>query len=367
MSRRLAWTALLAAGLVLAGIVPSVGGVAAAVGPFGPPEVLIGGCQTNRADAAIAVDGTTRGFANCTGNRSGPIHFFRDTTTSAPAQEVTPYTGAVFAVAWDGQNSTYVVFQHGTGLFIGKRVESTGAYSPLTTLTTTGDGFTQFTADVVAVNGQWWAVWSETVGPADEFAQSELFQRRTLLGVQGRTRITTTAANIDDRQMALAYASGRMTMVWSRTTNPTVPGPSDLRIAESTGGAWLSRPFASLGDQNQTPDVTIYAGITWVTWTRDAKSVVANNSGGTFHSRTFLTTGFNPTIAVSGNHTFVAWSAVPADRAVLYELAGGVWTSGYVDGTISAPLRVLAQATKARVVYERYAGGFSALYIRTQI
>jgi hypothetical protein len=61
----------------------------------------------------------------------------------------------VYAVAWDGLDSTYVVFQTGSQLKIGKRIESSGAYSPLTTLTT-GLAPYPFTADVVASAGQWW-------------------------------------------------------------------------------------------------------------------------------------------------------------------------------------------------------------------
>jgi hypothetical protein len=367
MSRRLSWIALPVAALVFAGTLTTVGSVAeAAVGSFGAAETLIGGCTSAAGDAAMAADGTTRAFADCTAGTSGPVRFLRDAPGSAPVQQLTPYTGVVLAVAWDGQDSTYVVLSRGGALQIGKRVESTGAYSPLTTLAT-GSGFIPFTADVVASNGQWWAVWSEPVGLGGEFAQIELFQRHTLLGVQGRTRITTTAANIDDREPTLAFAGGRMTMVWTRLTNPNVPGPADLRIAESTGGAWLSRSFATLGDQNQEADVTVNTGVTWVTWNRDGLTVVADNAGGTFHSRTFGNTGFGATVAVSGSHAFVCWFADVADRVVIAERAGGVWSTGQVDGPSSAPLRVLAQATKARVVYWRSAIGFSALYIRTQI
>jgi hypothetical protein len=364
MSRRLSWIALFATALLFFATMP-----AAAVGPFAPAEVVISGCTDGFGDAAIATDGTTRGFANCTGpHRSGLIRFFRDAPGSAPVQQLTPYTGVVHAVAWDGQDTTYVVLQRGTGLFIGKRVESSGAYSPLTTLTTTGGtgGGRQFEPDVVASNGRWWAVWHEQVGPGGVDAQTELFQRHTLLGVQGRTRITTTAANISDSTPTLAYANGRLTMVWTRTTNPLAGGPADLWIATSTGGPWLSRPFASLGHTNEEPDVTIYAGVTWVTWTRDQRIVVANNSGGTFHSRTFAAPGNRPTVAVSGSHAFVAWFS--ADRVAIAELSGGIWTSGQVAGPRSLALRVLAQGTKARVVYgaENVSTGFTALYIRTQ-
>jgi hypothetical protein len=216
---------------------------------------------------------------------------------------------------------------------------------------------------VVASAGRWWVVWSEWVASADGGkGQTELFQRRTLLGVQGRTRITTTASVWDDAP-TLAYANGRMTMVWSRAViGPLGPGPSDLRIAESTGGSWVSRPFASVGEFNDDPDVTIAAGVTWVTWGRDERIVVANNAGGTFHSHTFAA-GFSPTVAVSGGRAFVAWYS---DRIVVAELSGGTWTSTRVADPPSYSLRVLAHGTKARIVYWSASTGSGALYIRTQ-
>ena len=75
--------------------------------------------------------------------------------------------------------------------------------------------------------------------------------------------------------------------------------------------------------------------MTWVTWTRDARTVVANNSGGTFHSRTFVAIGDGSTVAVSGSHVFVAWYATVAGRAYLAELSGGTWTGGQVAGAPS--------------------------------
>jgi hypothetical protein len=360
LSRIAALSAALVSTLVLAGTVP-----AAAVGPFGPAETLYAGCGTAAGDAAVAADGTTRAFADCTGLSSGQIWFFRDTPASAPVQERTPYAGVVYAVAWDGVDSTYVVFQAGSQLKIGRRIESSGAYSPLTTLTTGPAGFF-FSADVVASAGQWWTVWSERVAAGTTSARNQLFQAHTLLGVQGRTRITSTAANVSDIDPTLAYSSGRVTMVWSRQTTLCCGGgqPADLVIASSTGGAWGSRLFASLGHENRTPDLTFYGGVTWVTWDRDLRIFVASNAGGTFHSLSpSAVTGFEPTIAVSGSHVFVAWNAFDAQRAFLVERSGDAWTGTQISGQGSYPLRVLAQGTKARVIYGAVDSG---LFIRTQ-
>ena len=360
MARRLSRIATLSAALLatlaLASTVP-----AAAVGPFGPAETLYAGCGA-AGDAAIAADGTTRAFADCTGLSSGQIWFFRDTPASAPVRERTPYTGVVYAVAWDGADTTYVVFQTGSQLKIGKRVESSGAYSPLTTLTTGPAGFL-FTADVIASNGHWWTVWSERVAAGTTSARSQLFQAHTLFSVQGRTRITSTAANVSDREPTLAFTNGRVTMVWTRETTLCCGGgqPADLWIAASTGGAWSSRPFASLGHANREPDLTIYGGVTWVTWDRDLRTVVASNAGGTFQSLSPSTTaGYEPTIAVSGSHVFVAWTTFDDNRTVLAEQSGGAWTGTQIHGPGSYPLRVLAQGTKARVIYAAADSGLSS-------
>ena len=125
----------------------------------------------------------------------------------APFAQQTPYVGSVLAVAWDGLNATYVVFQQAGTLKIAKRVESTATYSPATVLTTTGANAVPFNADVVAHQGRWWVVWSQQVGPGGEFAQRQLFQRHTLFGVQGTTRITAQPRNIDDQQPSLPLST----------------------------------------------------------------------------------------------------------------------------------------------------------------
>jgi hypothetical protein len=349
MTRRLSWIAVLVAALLIAVAAP-----ASAVGTFGAPQVLVPSCGIGLGDAAIASNGTVRGFADCNGNPYGQIWYFRHIPGQSPFRQATPYTGLVLGVAWDGSGATYVLFEQSSRLKLAKRIESTGAYSAVTTLSTTGAGVVFYTADVVASAGKWWAVWSEQVGPGGEFAQTELFQAHTLLGVQGRTRITTTASNLDDAEPSLAYAGGKVTLVWTRTANPAIPGPSDLRIATNTGAGWSSRPFAWAGDQNTQPHVVVYAGATYVTWVRDGHIVVASNTSGSFASRTFLTPGSLPTVAVSFGKVFVAWvvgEADPLNRVFVAERSGATWTGAFVTGTPAAPLTVLAQGGKARLVY----------------
>ena len=209
MSRRLSWVAVFATALLALAVMPAV-----AVGPFGPAQVLLGGttpCESPDGDAAIAVDGTTRGFANCTREGSAQIWFFRSTPGVAPFLQATPYTGVVLAVAWDGLDSMYVVLQSDSALLIGKRIDSSGVYAPLTRWPPRGISF-RFDADVVASNGRWWAVWQRTDGrqPRPERSCSNGTPCSASRAAPGSPPLPCTS------RPTLAYANGRMTMVWIR-------------------------------------------------------------------------------------------------------------------------------------------------------
>ena len=115
--------------VVVAGALAGAGGTAGAVGPFGPPRTLIAGCSDGRdgnGDAAIAADGTVRGFANCSGAVSDPIRYYRSRPDGVVTEQTTPYVGQVLATAWDGQNAMYVVIAQFGVLVIGKRWRARG-------------------------------------------------------------------------------------------------------------------------------------------------------------------------------------------------------------------------------------------------
>jgi hypothetical protein len=346
MSRRLIRLAAVGVAALTVGALGAL--PASAVGPFGPPLVLVPACEGTGGDAAISSVGTVRGFAGC-GDTAASIWFFRAAPGQPTFRQQSPYTGVVLAVAWDGVSATYVVYDTGSGLRIGKRTEQgTGSFAQPTTLSF-AVGATPHRADVVASAGQWWAVWSEQVGPGGEFAQRELFQRRTLLGTQPRTRITFTAANLDDAFPTLSYYGGTVTLVWARATSPALPGPSDLRIARSTGGAWSSRSLATAGDQNTDPDLLVYAGVAYVAWERDGRIVAADNASGAFTSHTFATPGADPHVGTSLGRTFVAWNT--GGPVFVAERAGGVWTGAAVTGIPASAIAIPAQGGRARLIY----------------
>ena len=178
MFRRLLLVTVGVVAVLVAGMVP-----AAAVGNFGPATVQIAGCPGPAGDAAIGSDGTVRGFMACTGNQYSPIIFFERFATGSHLAQASPFSGRVLAVAWDGIDATYVVYEQNSRLLIGKRVEHSGSYLPSTMLAGPA-GVVPFTAGLVASNNRWWAVWSEQVGPGGEFAHAQLFQRHTLLGTR---------------------------------------------------------------------------------------------------------------------------------------------------------------------------------------
>ena len=345
--RRLSLIVVLALAALLVGNVP-----AAAVGPFGS-DVILADCIPGPMGASIASDGTTRGFIPCTGGvGDGAIGYFRHKPGLALVKDPSPYTGKVLATAWDGVDALYVIFTQGSDLKVAKRTESTGAYSG-TTLLASGAGVVPFTADVVASAGKWWAVWSAQTGPGGEFAQTELFQRHTLLGAAATTRITHTAASVGDAQPTLGYNGGLVTLISSRTTNPAIPGPSDLRIATSTGGSWTSTTLASAGTTNDRPDSVNVNGVTYVAWQRDGAIVQADNAGGTFATHTFATHGVGPKVGASGGRVFVGWTIGSSSSQQLFfaERSAGSWTGVVLASFPGVAAAVLGQGGKARAIY----------------
>jgi hypothetical protein len=331
-----------------------------AVRPFGPPQTLVGGCDVESADSVTTDSGNIAGFAACRTASGLAIRFFSRTAAgTVNPSEPTGFGGRVLGVA-DDATASYVLFFTGTQIRIGKRT-NTGAFS--SRAVTGWSGVATPTGDVIALNGLWTAVWSAQVGPGGEFAQTELFEAASRLRPR---RLTTTAANLDDDSPTLAFTGAIPTpvVIWSRTSSPAQPGPSDLMVKKRVRGVWEpDRIFANAGRDNGSPDMTIAANLTFVTWRRDGNIMVASNAGGSFTSRRFVTPGAGPRVAASttaGNldHLFVTWTttAVGAERVFFGESATTGTVQGTWDGAAIAPVPstafgISAPATKATVVY----------------
>jgi hypothetical protein len=348
----------------------TVGGVSAgAVEPFGtavtiPPD---GPGGVNGSRAAIATDGTVRGFMGLTTttNRSGPplrgMDYFRVTLSGQVRKVLSPYNGRVLKVAWDGRDATYVVFVLNSRLYLGKHVESGDRFAPPTYLTSNKGFHGSYTTALTAWAGKWWVVWGEnTVNSHLRSARWELFQAHTLLARQTRTRITAPPSAQADDSPALAYQGGTVTLVWTRASR-TGGGTSVIRLATSTGAAW--HPM-TLGNSGLEPAVTMYGGITYVAWTGSEFTVVfAENTGpGHAYRRVVLpgfagTNGpsdaFPKTVAVSGRTVFIAWTEQGV-AATIAERQAGTWTFdqpfGFAAHTFSND--ILARGGKARWLHD---------------
>lgn len=330
---------------------------AAAVGPFGPPQTVVGGCSADSADSVTRSTGAVTGFAACRSSAGLLIRFFSlNPDGSVNPSETTGFTGQVLGVT-DDATATYILYFTGTQIRIGKRTNA-GAFSSRGLYN--WSGVSRPTGDVIAQNGQWFGVWSVQVGPT-EFAPMELFSAGTVVPVQ---RVTTTGGNVDDHSPTLSYAGTVPVLIWARTTSPAMPGPSDLMVAKHFGGGWQAeRVFASLGTDNLSPDMTIRAGRTFVTWTRDGATMVASNPTGSFTSHRFLTAGFGPKVAASTtsgmvDHVFVSWTstATGTERVFFAEstttgTVQGTWSGTYITPAGTVTFGVGGFATKATVVY----------------
>lgn len=348
MLRRLLSVSLGVAAVLVVGMLP-----AAAVDGYGPPTAEVAGCPGAAGDAAVSSAGAVRGFVACTGNRYSPIVFFEQSVTGSHFAQAAPFSGRVLAVAWDGGSATYLVYEQNSRLLLGERLERNGSYLPSILLAGPA-GVVPFTAGLVAWNYRWWAVWSQQVGPGGEFAHTQLFQRHTLLGTAGPTRITMTAPNVSDRQPALTFDGDRVSMVWTRISSPEQPGPSQIRLARNLGFGWQSTGLTGVGvgPNNSQPDVLVYAHITYVTWVRNGSIWYADNTTGPFVSHSFASAGANPRVAVSGANVFVTWTAAaPISRVVEAQRTDRVWTTASIAAAPSSSITVLAQGFAARVVY----------------
>jgi hypothetical protein len=314
---------------------------ARAIQPFGPPvEVIDPPCTFDffSGDAVRDSGENSHGFAQFFGGGCGgnpAIHYFEGDGASF-LHEPTPYVGEVLAAAWDDTGSYLLYNDRARGVRIAKRL-SDGTYTPGRTLSSAVvDQVVAVQGDLVAANGEWWAVWNEQVGPGGEFAQTDLFEGRTIGSLVNRQRITTSPQ--PDLWPSLALTPGQtfpLTMVWERAIDEFT---ADLRIGQNATLRWDSRPFATNGSLNTTPDVQVVGVTTHVTWWRDQRIVVADDAGTgtTFSSHTFNLPGFiRPRFAESAGVLFVGWTRALRDsRTFVAAKVSGVWSGTHASPSV---------------------------------
>jgi hypothetical protein len=197
------WAAVVAAVLLL-GLAPPAG-----AHDLGPSQVLIAS-RGMEADVAVAVDGDglVHGFANVTGRTTGEIRYFEGRGSSWTVL-ATPYRGDVLSVAVD-RTGSYVLHRAADGLRIAKRLRDgrwTGGH--LLVPQAAVPPVASVEADLVAVDGRWWAVWSWL--PA---AQLDVFEAGTFGGGFRSGRVTGSLA--PDRAPTLALTPSGAALVWQR-------------------------------------------------------------------------------------------------------------------------------------------------------
>jgi hypothetical protein len=302
-----------------------------ALRPFDPPvEIIRPGCSFNdvAGDVVYGADGRAHGFATFLGGTCGSTlavwSFEGDADGGSWTRAESQYQGVTLASAWDA-TGTYVLYQAIDGLRIGKR-EAGGAFSNGRRLS----AHTVVNADLVARDGRWWGVWSETVG-AGSRAQSELFQAGTLSdSPRARERITFHPLSDMTPTLALSPAADRMVLLWARGAER-----SELRSAlGSFDGEWASRRFTDRSDANVLPDVAVTATTTFVAWQQVLSGQVpeADNQGGPFAGHAFLTPGFEPHVSFDGAVGVVGWTTEGRrSRAFVAERNGSVWSGQFAS------------------------------------
>jgi hypothetical protein len=299
---------------------------AAAVGPFDAPvTVLEPGCNFHgqRGDAVVGGDGIIRGFIAFTGgdcDPTSPIWYFQGAGTRWTTIR-SPYRGSVLGVAWDG-SATYLLYAATDGVRITKRTgsEFTGGRR----ISHTGGLQGRFpTGDVVALGGNWWAVWAEPVPPGNEI---RLFQALTIGrghvhdGLR-RRQVTFGDAGLSvmDTSPTLTLApgsrasSGQALIAWAGTDGDAT-WTSFTRAGYD--GRWRLPQTWSAALYAGSPDLVTYGpnvfGAYWFFDVDRSRLVAVTNPQATSPPRRitsmFRGTGRDPRIARSHGRTFVAWT-----------------------------------------------------------
>jgi hypothetical protein len=375
MMRRRSRLLVVAACLALVGALMAAT-PAAAVQPFGPVvTVTQPGCSFGAVsgDSVVGSDGIVRGFVEFEGGGCGTgrvIHYIEGaggSWTSTPS----PYRGIVLGVAWDG-TATYLLYAANDGIRITKRTAA--GFTAGRRISSRGlGGAVVPSGDVVAAGGNWWAVWTEQVGPGGEFAQTDLFQALTLgqghfhNGI-GRQRITANPLWDGDPSLTMAPgggSAGQVVLAWTRDDGPRGER-SAIRFAKAAfDGHWTSQAF---GAQNpaSSPDLFTYGPQVFVAYAVGDHIIAANNPPSGVVSNRFLIRGHGPRVGSSAGRTFVGWTSRSGHVVVGEATAPGVHTDQDLTPT-AGPQQLLAisgRAGKATVLAVSF--GTHRLWASTQ-
>ena len=321
---------------------------AVAVGPFGPPDILLacGGGMSIEADVN-STDGHTHAFSTCNGpgnDPQGSIRFRDHQAGAVPVSTVTPYTGSVASVANDHAGSTYVLYLDVTTLKLGKRNSDGSFAAPLVVAGSVAGP--RADADLVARHGTWFAVWSTTVFSWPTITR----QLRSAGDLSGNNELLTTGGSSWNSQPSASYDGKTLAVVWTRSAGDPATGPSKIMMATRNLGPFSVFDYTSLGTHNTRPEVVRVAGRNYVAWVRDGSVMEQDNSTGALVSITFAgPVNGGPLLAVPRGKVVVAWhpSNIGGTPLTIAERAAGAWTTDQPFG--GPPLFLLAHAERARI------------------
>ena len=368
-------TGLLAIGV--AGPPPAAADRAAAAveaaGVGSPVTVVSPGCRYEQASAdAVASANTSvenhRGFVSFGGGDCpeaifrGRVWYFSGARSTWSRQR-TPYVGHVMAVA-DDSTGAYVLFAGRTGIFVGKRTVAGSFIAPIRLSPVGLGGAVVPQGDIVALAGGYWAVWSEQVGPGGEFAQTELFQAKTIgagdcIDPLRRQRITSHPRDDSDPSIALVPATAGRSgarLTWSR--NDSARGESGwiMFSRAACDARWSTDQILAQAGNNLDPDLARVGSTDYLAWSRDSRVVEAEISPTTYRAIGFAEpSAFSTHINASGSVVFILFSS--GERLGSFERRDGVWRQRWLT---AAGLRQQAVAvTKFRGAFTAFGISFS--------
>jgi hypothetical protein len=290
---------------------------AASWAPGGIATVISAGCtsSTRSADAGIDGAGVLRSFASfvgggCSGNRIRYGARSGSTSTSL----LSPYNGTVLAVAVDS-TATWLLYRATDGTRLGGRTHA-GAWKASNRLSSVRAG----SGDLAAINGRWWAVWSEQTSST----RGSLWNARTIGGTSARTRVTTFPA-LDTAPALSVRSTGVAFLAFARRAASSGVREIVVFRKATPSASWSTFHQTSNGD-NHEPDVLARSDSSVRLAWRHATRIVTAYKSGSITSRTLTTAGTRPRLATSGGRVFVAWTraGTPA-HVMLAEGSGDVW------------------------------------------
>jgi hypothetical protein len=170
-----------------------------------------------------------------------------------------------------------------------------------------------------------------------------LVQARTIGPDIGFQRVSHPAAAADVEPSLALRPDGGVTLAWSRRSLDATTSELWVGTVEADARRRARRfELGSTGRRatNQRPDVFVQGARTYLAWRRDAGVVMADNPGGSYRLRAFMTAAApdlgpgdqGPRLASSYRRVFVAWtSAGQPPGAFMTERAGTAWSGAPVS------------------------------------